>query len=154
MKPFLSWRDEWLLGIEALDNQHRQLADCLNRLVVECSCENEPTDRDRAEKRSAVRALLDELYQQTRAHFEFEEAMMRRCGYPGYPSHAREHVMLLAELKSTFISALREGCCDMNPEILQALKSWLVAHVALTDREFADYLLEHAEQNQETGNPA
>jgi len=27
MEPFINWRDEWLLGIDDVDNQHRVLAD-------------------------------------------------------------------------------------------------------------------------------
>ncbi len=33
---------------------------------------------------------------------------MRDAGYPGYTAHVREHVMLIAELKSSFAEALTQ----------------------------------------------
>jgi len=80
------------------------------------------------------------LYNDTRDHFRFEEAMMKKAVYPGYASHAHEHAMLLAELKSTFSGRLEKGSCSMDPEILKALKSWFIGHVSRSDREFANYV--------------
>ena len=146
MEPYLRWRDEWLLGIDVLDQQHKALADCLNRLVCECSCAGEPGNKDDEQKRLAIAGLLDELHSRTKAHFADEEALMRKEGYPGYAGHAREHAMLLGELKSTFAAKLREGCSDMSPDILKALRAWLIVHVARSDREFANYLLNRRHQ--------
>ena len=154
MEGFIKWRDELLLGIETLDNQHRVLADCLNRLVQACSCDGQPDAADKARKMKVLEGLTEELYSITKEHFMAEEAMMRNESYPGYASHAREHVMLLAELKSTFARKLREGCCDMNPEVLRSLKSWFVIHVARSDREFADFLLGRAADRVGTGGMA
>lgn len=141
MQDFIKWREDWLLGIEILDAQHLGLADCLNRLVRECSRINESENTDDAERLDVLKSLTDELYLKTKEHFKDEEALMLSEEYPGYTSHAREHVMLLAELKSTFDPRLKEGCKNIDPEILNDLKYWFVAHVSCSDQEFADYLL-------------
>ena len=65
---------------------------------------------------------------------------MLKAGYPGYKAHAREHAMLLAELKSTFAAKLRQGCCNIEPGIMKALRSWFIVHVVRSDREFADHV--------------
>lgn len=142
MEGIFKWRDEWLLGIPTLDDQHRVLADCLNRLVNECASLHGPNgdgDNDPVRK-EALKQLMEKLCDRTRRHFAVEEEMMLEAGYPGYALHQREHVMLLAELKSTFAARLRDGCCNMNPEILSALKSWFIVHVVSSDREFAQWL--------------
>jgi hemerythrin len=140
------------LGIDTLDEQHKELVECVNRLVRECSCTRMPEGEAAREKRAKVGALLDELYDSTRAHFVFEEDLMIREEYPLYSMHAREHVMLLAELKSTFASQLRAGCCNMSVEILAALKTWFVVHVSRGDRAFASYLLERHAHQRKTGD--
>ena len=68
---------------------------------------------------------------------------MHRESYPGFAFHAREHAMLLAELKSTFDAELKQECCTMNEETLTALKSWFVVHLSRSDREFYNYLKCH-----------
>lgn len=140
MDGIFKWRDEWLLGIPTLDDQHRVLADCLNRLVNECASLHGPDgDGDPARKETLLQ-LMEELCERTRRHFAVEEDMMLEAEYPGYAHHQREHVMLLAELKATFAARVREGRCNMSPEILRALKSWFIVHVASSDREFARWL--------------
>lgn len=140
MEGIFKWRDEWLLGIPTLDDQHRVLADCLGRLVNECANLHGPNgDGDPARKETLMQ-LMEDLCNRTRRHFAVEEEMMREEEYPGYAHHQREHVMLLAELKSTFAARIKAGTCNMNPETLHALKSWFIVHVASSDREFAQWL--------------
>lgn len=143
MEEFISWRDDWRLGIQLLDEQHRLLADCINRLVQQCSCAEDVAEKDREEVRRRLGELLDELYGKAKHHFKNEEALMQERGYPGYASHLREHVMLLAELKSTFITKFEQGCCHMDPAVFKALKSWFIVHVIRSDREFADFIRNH-----------
>ena len=140
MAEFITWRDAWLFGIDHLDDQHREVANMLNRLVRECSCTEQEKRSMSDEKKQHMRRLLDELYTCTKRHFRDEEALMIEQGYPGYVGHAREHAMLLGEFKSTFRAKLHEGCCNMNPQTLTALRSWFVVHVARSDREFTEYL--------------
>lgn len=140
MDEFITWRDAWLFGVDHLDDQHRELANLLNRLVRECSC-NEARKRSISDDKNRIlKALLDELYARTKQHFSDEETLMVAEDYPGFVAHAREHAMLLGEFKSTFRERLDQGCCNMNPQTLTALKAWFVIHVARSDREFADYL--------------
>lgn len=137
---FINWRDDWLSGIGALDDQHRVLTDGINRLVQACHDYSGSDSGDREQQKALLSELMDGLYESTREHFRFEEAMMRTEAYPGIASHVREHAMLLAELKSTFAGRLDGDRCSMDPDILKALKSWFIGHVSHSDREFAMYM--------------
>jgi hemerythrin len=141
MEDFISWREDWRLGIRVLDEQHQQLADCLNRLVHQCSRTEQAQEVEKEQARRRLGELLDELYTRAKRHFSNEEAMMLEQGYPGYASHLQEHVMLLAELKTTFINRFAQGCCHMDPQVFKALKSWYIVHVIRSDRDFANYVL-------------
>lgn len=147
MEP-ITWSDDRLLGIDSLDQQHRTLVDCINKLVTECRKSGTDTHGSAGEKREKLARLFDELYTTAKAHFSYEETMMRDMNYPGYAAHAREHVMLIAELKSSFANTLKQAQCSVTPELLQALKSWLIAHVSRSDRDFAKYFLEQNAQHE------
>lgn len=140
MDDFLSWRDDWCLGIDLLDQQHRLLADCINRLVQQCACAEAAGENGGEQPVRRLGELLDELYSTAKQHFRNEETLMMEQGYPGYASHLQEHVMLLAELKSTFLTRFQRGCRHMDAAVFKALKSWYIVHVIHSDREFAEFL--------------
>lgn len=142
MAAFITWSDERRLGIDTLDNQHRLLADCINRLVDECRQAENDSPENKLKHEEVLARLIDELYATTKNHFNHEEALMRKENYPSYATHAREHLMLLAELKATVGNGLKVDCASLNQDILNSLKSWLIAHVSHSDRDFADFLLE------------
>lgn len=141
MPDFMKWNDDWLLGIDILDTQHKGLAECINTLASECEQARNASPEIMEKRKIALAQLLDDLYITTKLHFSFEEDMMREENYPALAAHAREHVMLIGELKATFINGLKDGRCNLNPDNLRALKSWLIAHVSQSDREFANFVL-------------
>jgi len=114
-----------------------------NRLVQQCSCSEDAGEEDKGAARQRLGELLEDLYSRAKQHFANEEAMMLKQGYPGYASHLQEHAMLLAELKSTFITRFEQGCCHMDPALLKALRSWFIVHVIRSDREFANFIRDH-----------
>lgn len=140
MGSFINLREEWLLGIDTLDDQHREISEGLNR-ISEVSDEYSRLDNEEKEKQGELLSeLIDALYGKTREHFKFEENMMKDEGYPGYAEHAREHAMLLAELKTTIAARLESGRVSVDPDIFKALKSWFIVHLTQSDRNFAHYI--------------
>jgi len=135
MRPFLLWRDDWLLGIEMMDEQHLQLTETLNDLHHFLVFDN---NRPRAGK-GQLCPRLSRMMEMTRRHFQDEEALMQAHDYPGLGEHHREHTLLLAELQE----CIREIEASRKPftlETLKALKYWQIDHVLNSDREFADFL--------------
>ena len=140
MVPFINLREEWLLGIDKLDDQHREISEGLNQ-IAEVSDEYSRSGNEEKEKLGKLLSeLIDALYQKTREHFKFEENMMKEEAYPGYGEHAREHAMLLAELKTTIAARLESGRVSVDPDIFKALKSWFIVHLTQADRNFAHYI--------------
>ncbi len=132
MASFVDWHDDWALGVPALDAQHRELADCLNRLAEASAGEGSDP--------ATLKSLATELCTRARRHFRYEEDLMRASGYPGLVEHAREHAMLLAELKSSFDRHLDAQTSRLPPDLLAALRTWLVVHIVHDDRDLAEHL--------------
>jgi hemerythrin-like metal-binding protein len=137
MKPFLVWRDDWLLGFDRLDDQHLELVDTLNnlhQLVLHKSEVGIDVGMD------AICHQLFLLRELTQRHFETEEGLMQSYGYPDLTGHHREHVMLLAELQE-HIREIEAGSKAFTMGTLTALKHWQIDHLLYSDRKFANYLM-------------
>ncbi len=142
MKEFFEWQNEWSLGVEIIDRQHRQLAVMLNKIVALYLNNGGQTD---SEQRS--NQLLEQLkifYEKVREHFNNEEDLMLKTNYPGHTEHARDHLMLLAEL-THYIRHIEEGLNNINIGTLGTLKTWFISHIISSDKKFADFLQVHSQ---------
>ena len=124
-----------MLGCKMLDEQHVDLAERMNelhRFLVERGPQSAHDSRGLNSKLSAI-------LEETRHHFQEEEALMQAYDYPALAGHRREHRLLLAEMQE----CLREITEERRPftlENLKALKYWQIDHVLNSDREFAEFL--------------
>ncbi|MCU7944827.1 MAG: bacteriohemerythrin [Candidatus Thiodiazotropha sp. (ex Cardiolucina cf. quadrata)] len=134
MKRFLTWRDDWYLGIDEIDQQHLRLVELINQVADSVMTQNSESNDDGG----AMRLVL-QLQEETRQHFRDEEAFMRNHEYPQVSSHHREHALLQAEL-SDLIREIEEGKRRLDIETLTSLKYWLIDHVIESDMDIARYM--------------
>ncbi|MES9823448.1 MAG: bacteriohemerythrin [Candidatus Thiodiazotropha endolucinida] len=134
MKRFLTWRDDWYLGIDEIDQQHLHLVELVNQVADSVLTQNSESNDDGG----AMRLVL-QLQEETRQHFRDEEAFMRNHEYPQVSSHHREHALLQAEL-SDLIREIEEGKRRLDIETLTSLKYWLIDHVIDSDMDIARYM--------------
>ncbi|MES9972484.1 MAG: bacteriohemerythrin [Candidatus Thiodiazotropha sp.] len=134
MKRFLTWRDDWYLGIDAIDQQHLRLVELVNKTadLINAAGPGTVDDRDGME-------LVLQLQEETRQHFRDEEAFMRAHDYPHVTRHHRDHALLQAELKD-LIREIEEGKRGFDIQTLTSLKYWLIDHVIESDLDIARYL--------------
>jgi hemerythrin-like metal-binding protein len=135
MRPFLIWRDDWLLGFKVMDEQHLALANTLNDLHQFLVC-------DDSKPRTGIEQLchrLNHLLEMVREHFRDEEALMQTYDYAGLPEHHREHALLLAEMQE-LIRDIEAGSKPFTLDTLTALKYWQIDHVLYSDRKFTDFI--------------
>jgi hemerythrin len=152
--PFFRWREQWCVGIEALDRDRRALAAILNHMALRFG---EPADgmppqgaaadatmaRRHADAPSALRYWLDALRSRTRDHFGREEALMRATHYPEVAAHAGEHALMLAELTALMRDIVTRGDERLRLADLEALKQWFMGHVLDMDKRLGRYLREN-----------
>jgi hemerythrin len=123
------------IGIERVDDEHRELVDRINDLGQAMK---------RGKGREAMAALLEYLERYIREHFAYEEALMQRTGYPGYAEHKARHEDFRREL------AARSAAFARTPDdrlvtidIHGWLMGWLQDHALNVDARMGDYLKEH-----------
>ena len=86
----IEWKESYSVGVEAVDHEHRELIDLVNR-IEEALTASAPPDR--------TRAVFGDLFRAISSHFALEERFMREHGYDQTPGHKADHERLLDELR-------------------------------------------------------
>lgn len=144
MHAFIEWRDDWLLDIEQVDEEHQDLVRLINRLAGLYGCTRCPNPQAQAYgTRVEILHLLERLGDHARIHFEHEEAYMRDLGYPGLEDHCYEHLTLLAEYSELMRDVHAQGLGCLDDSTLRGIKGWIIGHIATADRRFGEFYQEH-----------
>lgn len=123
----MEWHDALNAGIAVLDEQHRALFDCVNRLQgAAVSGRQFLTIHEICQLRSYVRF-----------HFATEEQLMRVHGFPRLHEHVSEHRQFAAKLYHLMMANTRH---DNSAEMIEFLTAWLADHVGRADMEYVPYV--------------
>lgn len=123
-----AWKDEYSVGIEEIDQQHRQLVGILDELY---------TAMLKARGAEQVEATLERLFAYTREHFATEERLFRKHCYPEEREHAAEHAALIARL-TKFRKEHQRGK-PVGVELMLSIKEWFVEHLQTTDHRYVGF---------------
>ena len=121
----MSMNEQYITGLDEQDAQHRYFFTLVD-LVESDSVKGNPT---------ALGHVLDEIERHARSHFGCEEALMDAYGYPG-EGHRAEHAMLLARVRT-----MRDDPSFRPTSLRLFLYNWIVNHIDLEDRDFAEFVL-------------
>lgn len=138
----LIWRDEWCMGIPALDDDHRRLVTLVNALLAsQLGTEHDhgitADHREPDTIESAPLARFEALLEHLRRHFEREEALMLSIDYDDFQTHKCEHSLQLAELTELRRQESRDHGDFFSQESLQWIKRWCFDHFVAEDRRLA-----------------
>jgi hemerythrin len=124
---FFKWSPEYSINIQAIDDQHRELVNILNRLFISVS---------KREGDKVTASILDALMSYTKTHFALEERLMRLANYKDLQAHMEEHKKLIEKLDQICKKHLIEEK-SIYFEMLIFLKSWLREHIQGVDRKYS-----------------
>ena len=119
----ITWRDEFSVGVDAIDHEHREMIGLINDLD-----EAMGTDAGHA----TVVAALGEIYARIAAHFALEEKIMRDASYTQFAAHKEDHETLLDELLEVIDSVDDEGGYDCT-DLSRTLDRWFSSHFRTHD---------------------
>jgi hemerythrin len=126
----LRWKEDLTMGVAELDRQHRELFDCINRLLDACRV-GKGSDQ--------VQPVLQFLESYVREHFAEEERRMREAGYPLLALHKAQHDGFLVAFEDVKKDASSPGLA-LTFGTNRLLTDWWINHISGTDREFGRYL--------------
>ncbi|MGN0936465.1 MULTISPECIES: bacteriohemerythrin [unclassified Acinetobacter] len=122
----MEWNEKYNIGIDVIDNQHRQILDYINTLeaiLVNGS-------------REKIKEVLDDLIDYTQSHFSFEENLLEQVHYQYLPSHRGIHehfVRRLNEYRTKF-----ENGVSVEQDLYRLLSKWLINHIQHDDQDYVD----------------
>lgn len=121
--PLVDWREEFQVGVPAVDHEHRELIRLINRLHDSMlSPDSDVT----------VTQFLGEIYARISAHFALEERIMQDARYDQFAEHKADHERLLEEIRD--IMDLYEDRHHYDDETLAGqLEQWFTGHFKTHD---------------------
>lgn len=126
----IQWKDEYSVGVDVLDNDHKKLISLLNQFT---------TAYDYAMSEQYEREALDDLVAYTKEHFKREEELMESAQYPDLVAHKKQHEVMIAKVV-TFVELYEKQGHDSMNEISEFLTNWLINHIQGTDQEYTQHL--------------
>ncbi|MFH1982046.1 MAG: bacteriohemerythrin [Pseudomonadota bacterium] len=127
---FFDWKEDYSVGIQKIDLQHKKLVGYLNDLYEAMRA---------GHGKDALEKVLNGLVSYTKTHFADEEKLMADGGYPDVDAHRQKHEKMAAKV-GAFYQQYREGTISNPIQITNFLKDWLVKHIMETDRQYGPYL--------------
>jgi len=140
MAAAISWKDEYSVNIQEIDEQHKMLIQMIDDLFVVISRNKEQTLEE-----CEVCKVLERLIDYTRIHFAVEESLMRIFDYPDYEAHKAIHDQFIDEVMM-FERRLKSNNNKSSEqlvaiEMLFRLKEWLVNHIVGIDKAYSRHML-------------
>lgn len=126
----VEWRDEFKIGIEEVDFEHRELIELINELYSETKKENSAM---------AVMDCLEEIFAKISAHFALEEKVMRDLQYDQYEDHKEDHERLLDSIMDIMDDYADDPNLD-EEQFADRLNDWFTQHFSTKDARMHKFL--------------
>lgn len=118
------WREEYSVGIEELDNQHKELFAIGARLASAVST-GASVD---------VAATVTELIEYAMKHFKLEERIMEDAGYEHLEYHRTMHEFMRTRV-DLLAARVSKGLLTTE-ELAEFMETWLTEHIIMEDMRY------------------
>ncbi|PWC32671.1 hemerythrin family protein [Azospirillum sp. TSO35-2] len=125
----LIWSDDLVLGVAAIDEQHREwiaLVQAFQRAVAE----GQPAEE--------MRRTLAAAVAYTESHFADEQRVMEEEGYPFLDDHIGQHRLAWDRVHAFASGEVPDD--EVRNSLAEFLPQWLMLHINTADRQFARWL--------------
>ncbi len=128
----IDWSDLLSVGIDAMDEEHKELFRRINDLLKGLLGQGEEYD---------LAALVARINEYVEYHFRDEEKLQARYGYPELEEHKKLHAIYENEF-AAIEEKLRAGEFDANLliRIQDKIVNWLLDHIARVDKKYGKYI--------------
>ena len=118
----LAWKDEYCVGNETIDAEHRRLFDIANEIL---NINNPLMETPR------IVELVKELYGYMQKHFEHEEAHMESISFKEIKEHKAMHESIIEEMN--VILKKSKNYIHLDNLLVTLMKEWVRKHIVEED---------------------
>ncbi len=133
----MQWTEELSVGVERIDEQHRELFEKINDLVA-------------AVKQSVCKYKIGDvirfLEEYVVFHFGEEEKYMMKFGYPLYEAHKAQHMKFIENFDKLKMElpklegGKKPGSYDLSVETNEVVVDWILDHIVKIDKQLGEFL--------------
>ncbi len=130
----LEWKDDYSVGVPAIDHEHRELIGLVNQLHEALASGKPETD---------VAEIFGDLFRAISSHFALEERFMREHRYDRATEHKADHERLLDELRD-IMDDHRDGQDPSVERLTASVDAWFTNHFKTHDARLHSRLGAHS----------
>ena len=130
-KNHVTWSNSYSMGVKLIDDQHKGLLNFVNDLF------NHASGKEK-EERMYFELVIQQAVQYIKEHFQAEEKLMIGTKFPGYAEHKKIHDEFTLTVVKT-VKDFEAGKRLVLEKFAYFLKDWVLSHIAVMDKQYADY---------------
>ena len=124
---FYSWKQEYSVGNDLMDEQHQVLIEMINKLH----------DAMKIGKGNVEAGhIVTEMIDYSVMHFSMEEELMKKFAFTGLSDHKIEHKAFMTKADE-FRKQINTGSFTLSMEVANFLKDWLTNHILVNDMAYS-----------------
>ena len=128
------WNNDYSVGIEEIDKQHKHLIGIGSELMG--LIKHHSNDDLYDDVIDAVERMKD----YTVYHFATEERMLAQAGFEGLEDHKIEHSNFIDKLNEVDLSNLEDNQAEFIMDILKFISTWIFKHIIGSDFEYREVM--------------
>jgi hemerythrin len=128
----ITWKEDFRLGIDEIDKQHKRLFDIANEAYD--LLKNEFA----IDKYDHIVDIIKELKDYTIYHFDYEEDYMKSIGFKKLLSHKVLHDDFKEKINNIDLDKIDQNQDEYIKDILNFLVDWIEKHILKDDRLYAE----------------
>lgn len=130
------WKPSYAIGVDQLDQQHKQLVLTLEDLLDCLHNENSNVEK-------VCKQTMDFTKNFVVVHFSAEEMYQQSIGYPGREAHKKMHDEFAEKLRDLEFDLMRANYNrEAAQNLAETLTRWWVWHIVKEDRKMMQYIPE------------
>ncbi len=137
----ITWDNEFYLGVEKIDEQHKKLFDLIGDFYDALTIDENLFYEKRSE-------ILKGLVEYTEYHFKTEEDLFDKHDYSSADLHKSQHRTFISEVSRQLENVLVADISHAKV-FYGFLVTWLLSHIARADRAFCAKILDLSNSNTE-----
>lgn len=131
----MEWSDNLSVGVDTIDNQHKELINRVNAFYAALRKEN---------SKEETLKVLDFLSSYMVRHFKDEEAIQVKYNYPKYAEHRKIHKEFIETVKGVTADLEANGVTTAaSTMIAMTVTNWLVNHISIQDKDIGRHIREN-----------
>ncbi|MDR1279097.1 MAG: bacteriohemerythrin [Treponema sp.] len=128
----VEWDDRYTVGVQMIDEQHKELFSMINNFYPGCLKEGEKANIH-------FKLMVYGFINYIKYHFDTEEQFLERLKYPDSMAHKRQHDEFIRVILEK-MEKVELGQPVSFKNFTRYIRDWLVTHITLIDKKYATYI--------------